>query len=81
MDDTVIIDNLRGHIEWTDCDECIFVFNLFVNEEYRGRHYPKLMFDILKKHYGKPIQLMCRPELFSYYRKLGFRLTYHEMEY
>lgn len=54
MDDTVIIDNRRGHIEWTECDECIFVFNLFVNKEYRGRHYPKLMFDILKKHYGKP---------------------------
>lgn len=74
-------EDFRGHVEWVECEECVFVYNLYVNEEHRGNGYPLILFKILKRRYGKPIQLMCRPSLYSYYKKLGFRLTYFEMEY
>lgn len=56
------------------CDGSLELASIAVEEAYRGRGTARALIDGLLEGSRRPLFLMCRPALGSFYEKFGFRL-------
>lgn len=59
------------NISYIVCNDYIYVQNLFVDINHRGKHLPQEYFNQLIAKYDKPIVLQCYAHLISYYKHIG----------
>lgn len=62
------------HYSYIIYPESLFVYNLYVEPKYRGRHLPRLLFQALMNKWHTDIMLECEESLCQYYAKMGFQM-------
>lgn len=76
MNDIDDFKKLKGkiHYQYILYPEALFVYNLYVEPKYRGRHLPSILFQSLMKKWHTNIMLECEETLYLYYTKMGFKM-------